>query len=120
MVSVRKRQKNRGQWRNVAVQQYAQVCDCENIEKLIMNWINRWKEREEIVCKKLHGEAKSVHQAGVDEWQKYRLPTLLKQLKAGDIFNTDETGLFYRCFSDRTRTFSKLKNALVVNCPRKD
>ena len=35
-----------------------------------MNWANRWKAREEIVCKKLHGEAESVDHAGVDEWQK--------------------------------------------------
>ena len=60
-------------------QEYARVCGCENIEKLDMNWINRWKVREEIVCKNLHDEAESAGQFGVDERQKYRLPTLLKQ-----------------------------------------
>ena len=74
-------------------QEYARVCGCANIEKLDMNWIKRWKVKE-IVCKKLHGETESVDQFGVDEWQKYRLPTLLKQFKAEYIFNTDKTGLF--------------------------
>ena len=41
-----------------------------------MNWINRWKAREEIVCKKLHDEAESIDRSGMDDWQKYRLPNL--------------------------------------------
>ena len=34
-------------------QEYARVCGCENIKKLDMNWINWWKARKKIVCKKL-------------------------------------------------------------------
>ena len=48
-------------------QEYARVCGCENFENLDMNWINRWKVREEIVCKKLHGEAESVDQFRVND-----------------------------------------------------
>ena len=47
------------------------------------------------MCKKLHGEAESVDQNDVDEGQTNCLPTLLKQFKDEDIFNADETGLFY-------------------------
>ena len=43
-------------------QEYAEVCDCENPKKLNISWINRWKVRKDIVCKKLHGEAESVDQ----------------------------------------------------------
>ena len=43
-------------------QEYAEVCGCENPKKLNMSWINRWKVRKDIVCKKLHGEAEFVHQ----------------------------------------------------------
>ena len=49
-------------------QEFARVCDCKNIEKLDINWINQSKVREEIVCKKLHGEAESDDQFGVVEW----------------------------------------------------
>ena len=74
-----------------------QVCGCGNPKTLSMSWINRWKVSKDIVCKKLHGEAETVGQNGVDEWQTNCLPALLKQFKAEDIFNADETGLFYRC-----------------------
>ena len=43
-------------------QEYAEVCSCESPKKLNMSWINRWKVRKDIVCKKLHGEAESVDQ----------------------------------------------------------
>ena len=59
-------------------QEYAEVCGCENPKKLNMSWINQWKVRKDIVCKKLHGEAESVDQNGVDVWQTNCLPSLLK------------------------------------------
>ena len=40
-----------------------------------------------------------------------RLPALLKQFKAENIFNADETGLFYRCLPDRTYVFKNDKCA---------
>ena len=33
-------------------QEYAEVCSCENPNKLNMCWINRWKMRKDIVYKK--------------------------------------------------------------------
>ena len=92
-------------------QEYAEVCGCENPKQLSMSWINRWKMRKHIVCKKLYGEAESVDQNGVDEWQTNCLPALLKQFKAEDIFNADETRLFYRCLADRTPVFKNDKCA---------
>ena len=59
-------------------QEYAEVCDCESLKQLSMSWINRWKVRKDIVCKKLHGEAESVDQNGIDEWQTNCLPALLQ------------------------------------------
>ena len=92
-------------------QEYAEVCSCENPKTSNMSWINRWKWRKDSVCKKLHGEAESVDQNGIDEWQTNCLPALLKQFKAEDIFNADETGLFYRCLPDRTHVFKNDKCA---------
>ena len=90
-------------------QEFACACKYDNSEKLDINWVNRWKIREEVVCKTLHGEAESVDQDGVNEWQSYRLPTLLKEFQPEQIFNTDETVLFYR-FCLTRRTFLKTKN----------
>ena len=92
-------------------QEFARACGCDDTDKLDANWVNRWKSRQEVVCKKLHGEAESVDQCGVDDWQKHRLPALLKQFKAEEIFNTDETGLFYRCLPDRTHVMKNEKCA---------
>ena len=50
-------------------QEFTRACGYDNSEKLDINWVNRWKTREEVVCKKLHGEAESVDQDGVSEWQ---------------------------------------------------
>ena len=92
-------------------QEFARASGYENSEKLDINWVNRWKAREEIMCKKLHGEAESVNQDGVNEWQNHRLPTLLKEFEPEQIFNTDETGLFYRCLPDKTHVFKNEKCA---------
>ena len=92
-------------------QEYAEVCGFENPKKLNMSWINRWKVRKDIVCKTLHGEAEFVDRNGVDEWQTNCLPALLKQFKTEDIFNADETGLFYRCLPDKTQVFKNDKCA---------
>ena len=86
-------------------QQYASICGYDNVDKLDINWINRWKSREEVACKKLHGEAASVDEECVNNWYKNRLPILLKEFKKEQIFNADETGLFYKCLPDRTHVF---------------
>ena len=61
--------------------QFPSVCGHDNADKLDINWINRWKSREEVACKKLHGEAASVDELSLDNWQKTRLPILLKDFK---------------------------------------
>ena len=61
------------------------------------------------MCKNLHGEAESVDQDGVNKWQNDRLSALLKEFKPEQIFNTDETGLFYRCLPDKTHVFKNEK-----------
>ena len=62
--------------------------------------MNRWNAGEEIAYKRLHGEAASVDQYEVDDWQKHRLPELLKRFKAEEIFNTNENTSFYKCLPD--------------------
>ena len=95
----------------VKAQEFAQVSGCEDIEKLDINWINRWKAREHIVRKKLHRDTSETNhnQSGMDEWQKYRLPALLKQFKAKDIFNAGEAELHYQCLPDRIHVFENEK-----------
>lgn len=65
-------------------------------------WLQRFKDRHGIVCKKICGEENSVNSETVDTFLKNTLPLLLKKYKPCDIYNADETGLFWKALPDRT------------------
>ncbi|XP_069131722.1 tigger transposable element-derived protein 4-like [Argopecten irradians] len=69
-------------------------------------WIDRFKDRHGICFKKICGEAKSVDKSSdaMVQWAD-DLHTLLSQYNHSDIFNADETGIFYRMLPDRTLDF---------------
>ncbi|XP_069103139.1 tigger transposable element-derived protein 6-like [Argopecten irradians] len=69
-------------------------------------WIDRFKDRHGICFKKICGEAKSVDKSSdaMVQWAD-DLHTLLLQYNHSDIFNADETGIFYRMLPDRTLDF---------------
>lgn len=76
--------------------EYARHLKYPDPNLLDINWINRWKGRNEIISKKLHGEASSADVPAADNWIKNRLPQILKEYEPKNIFNCDETGLYYR------------------------
>ena len=39
------------------------------------------------------------------DWLSQTLPSLLAEYKPEDIFNADETGLFWKCLPDKTMSF---------------
>ena len=55
--------------------------------------------------KKIFGEEKSVSEEDVKPWLYSILPELLKKYKPEDIYNADETGLFYKLQPDHTLAF---------------
>lgn len=59
-------------------------------------WIDRFKVRHNIVCRAVSGESGSVNESTVDEWKEKTLPKLLSGYAPRDVFNADETGLFYK------------------------
>lgn len=65
-------------------------------------WIDRFKKRYNIVAGKIHGEAASVSKQTVSSWIKDIWPNLRRGYEDVDIFNADETGLFYRVTPDKT------------------
>ncbi|CAB3228061.1 unnamed protein product [Arctia plantaginis] len=70
-----------------------------------MNWINRFNVRHNIVSGKIAGESLSVQQGDVVDWLEKVGPTLRAQFRDDEIFNADETGLFYKLTSDKTLKF---------------
>ena len=67
-------------------------------------WLSRWKTRNNIVYKRLHGEKKDSDFTGADHWVTNVLPNLLETYQPQDIYNADETGLYYRTLPDGTLT----------------
>ena len=64
-------------------------------------WLSRWKVRHNIVFKKEHGEKQDADLASASDWKRDILPGILRSFKEEDIFNADETGLYFRCYPDR-------------------
>ena len=68
-------------------------------------WIHRFKIRHTIVQKHVSGEAASVSEETVASWQEVTLPSLLADFAPEDVFNVDETGLFFKLLPDSTLAF---------------
>lgn len=68
-------------------------------------YISRFKERHGITLKVISGEEKSVTPAMTEAWTHHTLPELLAQYEHKDIFNADETGLFYKLLPNKTLAF---------------
>lgn len=94
--------------------------------------MEKFKKRHGISCKKLAGEAASVPEEIVIDWKRDRLPEILQGYSLEDVYNFDETGLFYRCTPDKTLEFvgkechdgkkskERLTVGLGVNCTGTD
>ena len=65
-------------------------------------WLSRVKQRHDIVGKALCGEAAAVDPILVADWKSVRLPEIIKDYKESDVFNCDETGLFFLQSSNRS------------------
>jgi hypothetical protein len=65
------------------------------------SWISHLKQRHNLVFKKLAGESAAMDTNTTDLWFE-RLLKLLEEYEAWDIYNADETGLFFNCLPDRT------------------
>jgi len=76
--------------------------------KTTVGWLERWKERNNIKFKKQHGEKQDADDWGAERWVTEVLPDIIKDYEPQDIFNADETGLYWRAIPDGTLSF---KNA---------
>lgn len=67
-------------------------------------WLDRFKKRFGIVYKTISGEAASVDKSSVEKWKDGELKRIMDKYEPKDIYNADETGLFYRCLPNKTHT----------------
>ena len=66
------------------------------------SWIRRWKKRRGIVYKDCRGEAADSDHAAGDRWVQQTLHQLISEYGTRNIFNVDETGLFWRQLPTKT------------------
>lgn len=67
-------------------------------------WLAKFKERYGLAFKSLCGESGSVDEKTVEEW-KIELKKILDGYDKKNIFNADETGLFYNMVPKKTLTY---------------
>ena len=63
-------------------------------------WLEKWKKRFAIKQLKICGESGEVQGETVDSW-KERLPEIVQGYSKDNIWNMDETGLFFCALPDR-------------------
>ncbi|KAL4091075.1 hypothetical protein QTP88_025816 [Uroleucon formosanum] len=90
-------------------------CKAEELSRKIGNnqfiatdgWLSRWKNRHEIKFKRVHGEKASADESASNDWKVDRLKIILNDFSPDNIFNADETGLYYRATPDGSLCFKK-------------
>ena len=65
-------------------------------------WLDRFKSRHGIVMKRICGESAAVCQETTETRKNTKLRTMLEEFSPDDIFNADETGLFFKCLPNCT------------------
>ncbi|XP_072142094.1 tigger transposable element-derived protein 4-like [Dermacentor andersoni] len=68
-------------------------------------WLTRFKDRHDLVFKSVCGEKASVNQETCATWKDGKLREYLAEYRPEDIFNADETALFYQLLPEKTLTF---------------
>jgi hypothetical protein len=76
-------------------------------------WFHRWKKRENIVYKQTYGEQKDADFSTAENWIKTVWPKIISEYTPDNIYNADETGLFYRALPECTYLF---KNENAKGC----
>jgi len=69
-------------------------------------WLERFKQRHGIAFKCITGESAAVTDDTTADWKKSSLLVILQQYVPKDIYNMDETRIFFRLTPDRTLMFN--------------
>ncbi|GBN23535.1 Tigger transposable element-derived protein 6 [Araneus ventricosus] len=72
-------------------------------------WLEKFKRRHGIMAKVISGESKDVDDNDSENWITETLSKILRDYKPENIFNADETALFFQCLPQKTLTFKKEK-----------
>ena len=68
-------------------------------------WFQRRKKRENIVYKHIYGEQNDADAPAAASWLEVQWPKIIADYSPDDVYNADETGLFYRTLPEHTYLF---------------
>lgn len=68
-------------------------------------WLEKFAQRHSISFKTVQGEAGAIDMVELGDWQVQILRDSLKEFSPDDIFNVDETGLFWQLLPNKTLAF---------------
>jgi hypothetical protein len=71
--------------------------------------VDRFKKRNAVEFKIIHEVSDGVHDDISNDWINKKLPELIKDYEPNDIFNGDESGLFWRILPNKTYKIKKFK-----------
>ena len=73
-----------------------------------VGFISRFKVRHQCTSKVKAGDGRdAAENPAIGEWQRDALPTLIEGVQPRNIYNADETALFYRLLPHRTLIFEE-------------
>lgn len=81
-------------------EEFSKMLKIDNFKGSI-GWLNRFKERHGLSFKKVCSESASVSENDCENW-KIKLTSFISKYDSSNIFNIDETALFYRCTPDKS------------------
>ncbi|XP_066252153.1 tigger transposable element-derived protein 4-like [Euwallacea similis] len=71
-------------------------------------WLQKWRKRYNISFKSISGESADVNQEDIEKFTE-NVSSMLDGYRPEDIFNADESGLFFRALPNRTLIFKSEK-----------
>ena len=69
-------------------------------------WLEKFRIRHGIHHRTICGESAAVDPATTEEWRK-RLPSIIEKYDPNDVYNADETGLFFKALPTRSLVMAK-------------
>lgn len=84
-------------------EEFAEKLDIRDF-KASTGWFSGFKDRNAISFRNVCGESESVSSSLVDKWQ-VDLKKIIENYQPKNIFNVDETGLFFKCLPNKTFSF---------------
>ena len=71
-------------------------------------WLSNFKKRHSLVFRRVQGEAGQVDNGALQDWQNTILRRELDRFLPENIYNVDESGLFWKLLPNKTKRFGKI------------